>query len=111
MIYKIDLNNDSNDEFEKNADNTVEIQIFNKAGEDITKDLTVNMYLSKNGLIGLGTELIRLAHHFKEGKHMHLEPSEENRQVQKMGVFLTPESGKLTILCNHNKHIDDYFSE
>ena len=31
--------------------------------------------------------------------------------VKRMGIFLTPDSAELTILCNDNKVIDDYFKQ
>ena len=98
----------SNDLFEHDADNVAEVRIFDNRGEDITKGSTVQMFLSKNALFGLGTELIRMAHNFHEGKHAHLEPVDEECQVQRMGVFLTPDSGKLIICCNEGKCIDEY---
>ena len=67
------------------------------------------MFLSKNAMLGLGRELIRLAHDFKEMKHVHLEPRTKDMQVQRMGIFLSPGSSKLTIVCNDNDVIDKYF--
>ena len=109
MEYRIDIENDNEDVFEVKADNVAEIRVVNKEGRDISNEVVVNLFLSQNGLLGLGTELIRLAHKFKEGKHMHLEPSEEEMQVQRMGLFLTPNSCQLTILCGEGKTIDSYF--
>jgi hypothetical protein len=111
MEYNIDLVNDNEDKFEEKADNILELKVYDKSGKDISNEVNVNMFFSQNGLLGMGTELIRLAHKFKEGKHMHLEPLEEDMQVQKMGVFLTPKSSEMTILCAEAKVIDDYFKE
>ncbi|MBB6716823.1 hypothetical protein [Clostridium gasigenes] len=109
MKYEIDILNDENDEFENNADNVAIVQVHDKEGNDITEKANVQMFLSRNALLGLGTELIRLAHNYSETKHIHIEPAEEDMIVQRMGIFLTPNSTELTILCNDNKVIDDYF--
>ena len=107
-ILKDDLKIDSKDCFEKDADNIMEVRVRNDLGEDITKNSTVDIFLSQNALYGLGTELIRMAHNFKEGKHVHLEPVTEEALVQRMGVFLTPDSSEVMICCNQGKCIDEY---
>lgn len=111
MEYIINLSDDSNDKFEENADNVATFKVFNKDGEDISKKVSISMFLSPNGMLGLGTELIRLAYQSEVGKHIHLEPTEKDMQMQRMGVFLTPDSCKTTICCDDNKVIDEYFSE
>ncbi len=111
MKYEIDIQNDENDKFERNADNVGIVQIHDKEGNDITSKATVQLFLSKNALLGLGTELIRLAHSYSDTKHIHIEPAQTNNMVQRMGIFLTPDSAELTIFCNDNKVIDDYFKQ
>ena len=108
MKYEIDIKDDSKDYFEKDADNIMEVKVRNDLGEDITKHSVVDIFLSQNALYGLGTELIRMAHNFKEGKHVHLEPVTEEAFVQRMGVFLTPDSSEVMICCNQGKCIDEY---
>lgn len=109
MKYEVDILNDENDEFEENADNVVVVKVYNDLGKDITSKANVQLYLSKNALLGLGTELIRLAHNYKETKHVHIEPTEKDMQVQRMGIFLTPDSAEITLICNDNDVIDRYF--
>lgn len=109
MKYEVDILNDENDEFDKNADNVGIVKVYDNEGNDITSKSNVQIFLSRNALLGLGTELIRLAHNYKETKHVHLEPAEEEMMVQRMGLFLAPDSADLTILCNENRVIDDYF--
>lgn len=111
MRYEIDIDNDSNDLFEINADNVAEIRVHNKNGNDISEEAFVEIYLSRNALLGLGTELIRMAHNFKEGKHVHLEPVSVEQQIQRMGVFLTPSSSETMICCNENKCVDEYIKK
>ncbi|WP_441007275.1 Imm32 family immunity protein [Parageobacillus thermoglucosidasius] len=54
--------------------------------------------LNKNALLRLGTELIRLAHNYKGGKHYHIDPIENEDASQVMGIILHPESCEL-IIC------------
>lgn len=109
MKYIIDIENDENDDFERNADNVCTVQVTNSLGNDISDQVKVQLFLNKNALLGLGTELIRLAHNYKEGRHYHLEPVDEDNVCQRMGIFLTPNSSELVISCNDNKQIDEYF--
>ena len=57
MKYLIDIENDENDDFERFADNVGVLQVFDSYGNEITKASKVSLFLSKNALIGLGTEL------------------------------------------------------
>ena len=63
--------------------------IFNTQGDDISDQIRyVTIFLSKNALLGLGTELIRLAHNFEEGKKVRIIPaSKEKGAEQSMGIF------------------------
>lgn len=108
MRYEFEIEDDTKDFFEDDADNVMEVRVYNKKGDDITKDTVVELFMSRNALLGLGTELIRLAYKFREGKHAHLEPVNEEQQIQRMGVFLTPSSGELIICCNEGECIDEY---
>jgi len=111
MIYEIDILNETKDEFENEADNVGIVEVYDKDGNDVSSNTNVQIFLSKNALLGLGTELIRLAHKFSEGSHIHIEPAEEDTMIQRMGIFLSPDSAELTIFCNDNKLIDDYFKK
>lgn len=111
MKYVIDLKNDEHDEFESKADNVAVLQVFDNEGNEITKQSKVSLFLSKNALLGLGTELIRLAHNYKEGKHYHIEPASEDMMVQTLGVFLTPDSSELIVGCSDEDVIDEYFKD
>lgn len=111
MKYLIDIENDENDDFERLADNVGVLQVFDSNGNEITKSSKVSLFLSKNALIGLGTELIRLAHNFKEGRHYHIEPASNEMTVQTLGVFLTPDSCEFIVGCSDEKVIDEYFKD
>ena len=108
MIYEINIDNDEFDQFDLESDNVGVIHVYNENGDIINSKVKVQIFLSKNALLGLGTELIRLAHNFNEGKHVHLEPAEKESLVQRLGIFLTPDSSEVIICCSNNKKIDDY---
>lgn len=111
MKYVIDIENDENDDFEKQANNVGVLQIYDDKGNNITESSKASLFLSKNALLGLGTELIRLAHNYQEGRHYHIEPANEEMMVQTLGIFLTPESSELIVGCSEEDVIDKYFEE
>ena len=101
------------EDFEKNDANIACFKVFDKQGNDISDQVRyVTIFLSKNAMLGFGTELIRLAHNFKEGKEVHIMPaSKEKGAEQSMGIFLTPASCELTIKCEHFEPIEKYLEE
>lgn len=108
--YQVKFNSDEDIEgFEINGDNIAELRVNDKNGKDITNKSKVHLILSKNGLLGLGTELIRLAHKFQDGYHTHIEPSENDRIVQNLGVVLLPTSCELIVNCSDMESIEEYF--
>lgn len=109
MKYEIDLKIIDNDIYDKENDNVAMLEIYNDKGENISQESNAILYLSKNGLIGLGTELIRLAHSFKDGKHIHLDSLDKDMIVERLGVFMAPESSNLIVSCNDMGDIDSYF--
>ncbi|MDO7908783.1 hypothetical protein Q5741_20575 [Paenibacillus sp. JX-17] len=108
MKYLIDIENDENDGFERFADNVGVLQVYDVNGKEITDSSKVTLFLSRNALIGLGTELIRLAHNYKEGRHYHIEPASKEMTVQTLGIFLTPDSCEFIVGCGNEKVIDEY---
>lgn len=87
------------------------LEIFNEKGDNISKESNAILYLSKNAILGLGTELIRLAHLFKDGKHIHLDSLDKEMTIERLGVFMAPESSDLIITCSDMKDIDSYFEQ
>lgn len=83
-------------------------QVFNKQHQNVSnRVIYVIFFLSKNAMLGLGTELIRLAHNFEEGKEVHVIPaSKETGAQQSMGIFLTPDSCEFIIRCEHFEPIE-----
>lgn len=96
------------EDFEKNDDNVACFQVFDSGDNNISNQIKyVGLWLIKDSLIGFGTELIRLAHNFEEGKEVYIIPgSEETEAQQSMGIFLSPESCELVIKCESFGPID-----
>lgn len=94
-------------------DNIARFTVFDKQGNDISDQVMyITIFLSKNAMLGLGTELIRLAHNFEEDKEVHIIPtSKEKGAQQSMGIFLTPESCELIIKCESFEPIDTILEE
>ncbi|MEW9674342.1 hypothetical protein [Ammoniphilus sp. 3BR4] len=111
--YIINLVNDTDKEeaFEITGNNIAEVNVIDKNGNDITQNCRVQITLSKNALLGLGTELIRLAHEYKDGKHFHIEPISKGYVVQSMGIMLHPESCELIVGCGDYDSFTEYTKE
>lgn len=108
--FELEAGND-NDDFEQKEKNIGSAIVLNKNGQEITQNCRIQLSLSKDGLIGLGTELIRLAHKFKDGKHEHIDPVSNENACQSMGIFLTPDSCEFIIECAEQGTIDDYLKK
>lgn len=107
--YVITINSSNiEEEFEKEGNNVCRVSVLNKDGKDISNQCRVQIELSKNALLGLGTELIRLAHHFQDSKHTHLHPVDKNLVSQNMGIYLTTDSCELIIATKEFDIIDKY---
>ena len=87
MKYEIDIQNDKNDEFKNDANNVGIVQVHDKEENDITSKANVQLFLSRNALLGLGTELIRLAHSYSHIKHIHIKPAQADMMVQRIGIL------------------------
>ncbi|PEL10252.1 hypothetical protein [Bacillus sp. AFS017336] len=112
-VYNINLVNNSDEEevFETEGNNIAEVTVIDNNGINITKDCSVMISLSKNALIGLGSELIRLAHDYKDGKHFHIDPISKGNVVQSLGIMLHPESCELIVGCGEYKTFNEYINE
>ena len=94
--------------YEKKGENLATIWVIGPGGKKVTSDCRIQMFISRDGLIGLGTEMIRLAYNFREGRHWHLEPMSKENMVQTMGIYLTPDSKELIICCDNLGNLKDY---
>ena len=101
------------EDFEKNDTNVACFQVFDLEGNNISNQIVyVNIWFVEDSLIGFGTELIRLAHNFEEGKEIHIVPkSEKSEAKQTMGVYLSPNSCEFVIKCKSFDPIDKILEE
>ncbi len=105
--YVVPIESNEEDEFDIIGDNVLNVKVLTKENEEI-KDCVIHLEFSRNALLGLGTELIRLAHKFQEGYHTHLYPVEDpNFITQNMGVHLNPNSNELVIVCEQPNIINN----
>ena len=113
MTYKFFIRKNVDQNIEIFEDNIILLRVYDLEGNEIDDACQyIIIYLSDMAKIGLGTELIRLAHNFEEGKEVKIIPSsKENGAQQSMGIFLTPESCELVIKCENFKPIDTYIDE
>lgn len=112
MIYEIEIPVEQGiiEDFEKDNDNIALFRIFDEYNNDISDKCTyVEIWLSKNAMLGLGTELIRLTHNFEKGKEIKIKPSSKEKGcLQSMGIFLAPDSNELILCCDNLGTLDDY---
>jgi len=100
------------EDFEKDDDNVALFRVFDGKGNDVSEQCRyILIWLNTNAMLGLGTELIRLAHNFEEGKTVNIEPVTAKEAKQSMGIFLTPESCELTIECKSFDPIEKYLEK
>lgn len=101
------------EDFEKNDTNVACFQIFDLADNNISDQIRyVGLWFVRSSLIGFGTELIRLAHNFEEGKEIHIVPASKVTAAQQtMGVYLSPTSCELIIKCKSFEPIDKILAE
>ena len=95
--YKVKINppEEYEDEFIQDETNIMRVQLLERG----SKPPRIMLEISRNALLGLGTELIRLAHQYKQGHHTHMYPVDKTLVSQNMGVYLTPDSCEVIIHC------------
>jgi hypothetical protein len=108
--YLIDLEFD-NDFFEEHNigfDNVAKIKVL-KDEQDISNQCTfVILNLSKSALIGLGTELLRLAHNFEKDRNYYIVPMGNKNFNSKLGFYLTEKSSFMSICCSKLNNVFYY---
>lgn len=106
LISKI-IDNEYLETFQLGFENIAELNVI-KNGEKINKKCIVVVKAGKYGILGLGTEFIRLAHHFEEGNQYEVNPLGKETLISNLGIFLTPKSSKLTIRLKNLKNVFYY---
>ena len=115
--YLIDLNFNKQQlqEFEVNDENIMGIRIQLPDGKIVEgQEYKVELSLSPDAMIGLGTNLIRKGLRAKElDKNLyktefeHLIPFDQNSAVTNMGVYLVPGSAELLINIHQFGKVED----
>jgi len=113
MKYEINIkkNPQEIEEFEKKRMNLGTISIIDPKGKDLSKNYKVKITLTKNGMLGLGTELIRSIDFFEKGSHCHIDAILNGEGAQGLGIYLLPGSPELIVMGDNPKKVDDYFKK
>lgn len=106
-LVNLDFDNDYFETHNIGFNNIAEIRVL-KDDQDISKICRVSLMLSKNALIGLGFELIRLAHNYSEERTIFLKPLNKEYVNNKFGFYLTTNSSQLAIGCRNLKNVFYY---
>ena len=110
MKYEFDLEPDfkKSEDYQDCNDNILEVQVFDKTTQKQLENCYVMFYLSKNGMLGFGENLIRFSQNFHIGSHVHLDPSvHKNLSAERLGVWTTPESTPVIVCCDNLGNVDE----
>ena len=90
---------DQEEVFEEKEKNILKVRIQLPSGEMISDSrYRVELRLSSDAMMGLGTELIRAAHNQNQDLNFwHLHPADKELATQILGVYLHPESCELLV--------------
>ena len=105
MKYIVNLNPewDEIEDFQENDDNIMDVRVYDAKTNEEIKDCYVQLYLSQSGMLGLGKSLIRYAHNFRKSDQTEIDPLTNKKiAVERMGVWVVPESRVLVIRCEQN---------
>lgn len=108
--YLIDLGFDDDylEEHNIGFNNVASIKVIND-GQDISSKCNfVTLMLSKSALMGLGTELLRLAHNFNKERNYYIIPMGNENYNSKLGFYLTQKSSFLSVGCGNLKDVFYY---
>ncbi|MGF6907445.1 hypothetical protein [Fusobacterium sp. PH5-44] len=100
------------EKYEEYNDNVMTIKIYDENNKEITKGKKVLLFLSKNGMLGFGTELIRYTNRYGFGQHEHLEAAKtKDELIQGLGVYVTPGSAEMIVICDRNEPIEEFYAK
>ena len=111
--YLVSLEPETNslEEYEKRDQNIVRVRVQLPSGEVVaSSQYRLELSLSRDAMIGLGTELIRLALKQEEISGIfHLRPMEKNFASEVLGIYLHPDSCELLVAHNEFGTIEEVF--
>ena len=99
ITIQLDRKHGEMEEFERNDKNLLQVRVRVPSVGMICDDAyLVELSLSRDAMLGLGTELVRAAHRENnETSFWHLRPSEQGFATRILGVYLHPSSCQLII--------------
>jgi|GEM_PF-1343294 len=99
VVIPLSVSEDTIEEFEKNDKNVLRVTIQLPSGEVVSGNgYRVYFDLSKDAMLGLGTELIRAAQRENvEDLFRHLHPSFLSHATTSLGIYLHPSSCELLV--------------
>lgn len=112
MTYRVALEKENKVEEFENRKNVLLVIVQSDTGAYLSDGYHVKISLSKNAMLGFGTELIRCGA-VKEGVvGMHMDPSRPNSSIVfGMGFTLLPESAPCVFSSWEEKNIDELLEE
>jgi hypothetical protein len=99
LTIDLTLSEDGDAEYSKEDRNLIKVRVQLPTGEMVCgAGYRVEVCLSKEGMIGFGTELLRAAY-APDGRvfFRHLRPSDSSLASQSLGVFMHPRSCELVV--------------
>jgi hypothetical protein len=112
-VVNLNPNFDDLEDFEEEDNNLCRgILLDRRQGKILNpSNYRVQLQLNRDGLLGLGKELIRFAHKYHNGEHHHLMPSKIESFSQTLGIVLTSDSCETIIGCADFDTIDKYLED
>lgn len=98
------------EEYEKKSQNVIEIEALDYENAKIFNISKYNIYLSKDAILGLGTELIRMYMDLDKTYEVHLPTANKDYIVEELGVCNSPNSSDITFVkrnMNINKLLEE----
>ena len=101
ITISLDKTTDAVEEYEKDDRNLARVSVYFPDGRAIgSLSHRVVLELSRDAMMGLATELVRVAHGKMKpdgGEHWHIDPVTADKATECMGLYLHPSSCELII--------------
>jgi hypothetical protein len=110
IVIELDPSHGSVDDHAQRDANILQASVWSKKNGWLpAEDVDVHLQLSRDGMIGLATELLRKANAPKESSEAlwELSPVEPNNVVCQLGVYLNPKSCRIIVTRNEVGPIGD----
>jgi hypothetical protein len=95
--FNIQPSQEEIEDYQKNDANILCVKVLNAPGIDYING-RVQLFLSRDAMLGLGKSLIRQAQQKdRMAEHEHLDPIKDGDLCEKFGVYLHPDSAEVII--------------